>query len=511
MASIPRHRRAPRRLPRRLALLVALATAPLVVLLGPSLSSATFTSVTTPALATVQAASDWTPPTVALNAPATAVRGTVTLTATASDADSGIADVRIQARAAGASSWTTVCTVTTSPYSCAWATGTANGTHELRAVATDRAGNTATSAVRTTLVDNQAPSVTMNDPGTPLSGTRTFSATATDAGSGVAQVVIEASNGGAWTTICTRTASPWSCAYDTTALANGTWSFRAVATDAVGNTATSPVVSGRVVDNTPRAISLANPGSPLSGTVTVEATASAPGGVTSVAIQRSPVGANQWTTICTTSSAPYRCSWNTTGVPDGLYDLRAVLTDGQGTLTSNVVTLRRVLNTPFGGADIQAINAGTGQVGRPDAGDIITYTFNREVDTTSIISGWTSGSRTVTPRMGVPAFQVNSVMTIDSVPAMGQIALGTRYNGPLTGNLLDITFPGSTMTAKTEVAEDGFRHTVITIVLGSPSRPTWQGEEATMTWTPSAAVRSAVGGASSTTPVTESGPADRDF
>lgn len=481
------------------------------MLLGPSLSSATFTSVTTPALATVQAASDWTPPTVALGTPAAAVRGTVTLTATATDADSGIADVRIQARPSGTSSWTTVCTVTTSPYSCAWATGTANGPHELRAVATDRAGNTATSAVRTTLVDNLAPSVTMNDPGTPLSGTATFSASASDTGSGVAQVVIQASsNGSTWTTLCTRTATPYSCAYDTTQLGNGTYSVRAVATDVVGNSATS-TVAGRVVDNTPRTVTLADPGSPLGGTVTLGATASAPGGVTSVAIQRSPAGTNQWTPICTASSAPYTCAWNTQQSAEGLYDLRAVMTDGQGTLTSTIVASRRVANVQLAAADIQASNGG-GQLGRPDAGDTILYTFNREVDLGSILAGWDGSARTVTAAMRAPILLGTSSLTIDQAPALGSVDLGARYNRTVSLFNRDIDYGGSTLTATVETGAGGVRYTVVTLTLGSHSSAALQlTSAATMTWTPTSALRDPSGRAASTASAVESGTRDVDF
>lgn len=475
------------------------------MLLGPSLSSATFTSVTTPALATVQAASDWTPPTVALGTPAAAVRGTVTLTATATDADSGIADVRIQARPSGTSSWTTVCTVTTSPYSCAWATGTANGPHELRAVATDRAGNTATSAVRTTLVDNLAPSVTMNDPGTPLSGTATFSASASDTGSGVAQVVIQASsNGSTWTTLCTRTATPYSCAYDTTQLGNGTYSVRAVATDVVGNSATS-TVAGRVVDNTPRTVTLADPGSPLSGTVTLEATASAPGGVTSVAIQRSPAGTNQWTTICTDSSAPYTCAWNTQQSAEGLYDLRAVMTDGQGSATSNVVGSRRIFNAALSAVDIQGVNGGS-TVGKPDTGDRLTYTFSREVDLNSILNGWNGGPTPVT--VSIDAFLLStSTLTVDNVQ-LGSVDLGVRYNAL---GWTSVNFTNSTMTASIDTTT-GVRRTLVTVVLGSGGNGiNTSNANPTMVWTPSSAIRDLLGRAISTASATESGSADRDF
>ena len=46
--------------------------------------------------------------------------------------------------------------------------------------------------------------------------------------------------GGSWTTISTDTASPWQASLDTTALADGGYDFRVVATDGAGNATTSP-------------------------------------------------------------------------------------------------------------------------------------------------------------------------------------------------------------------------------------------------------------------------------
>jgi hypothetical protein len=51
----------------------------------------------------------------------------------------------------------------------------------------------------------------------------------------------------------------------------------------------------------------------------------------------------------------------------------------------------------------------------------------------------------------------------------------------------------------------------ITIVLGTPSGGIRRGGVATMSWTPSAATTDPAGNACSTTIVTESGPADRQF
>src|SRR4029079_15329083 len=72
------------------------------------------------------------------------------------------------------------------------------------------------------------------------------------------------------------------------------------------------------------AVSLSDPGTPLRSTVGLSATASSDRTLSSVTFQRSPPGAGTWTTICAPTAAPYTCSWNTAGVSDGLYDLRAV-------------------------------------------------------------------------------------------------------------------------------------------------------------------------------------------
>ena len=55
--------------------------------------------------------------------------------------------------------------------------------------------------------------------------------------------------GSTWTTICTDNLTPFTCAWNTTALADGSYDVRAIATDNAGRTAAS-TVTARVVDNT---------------------------------------------------------------------------------------------------------------------------------------------------------------------------------------------------------------------------------------------------------------------
>ena len=177
------------------------------------------------------------------------------------------------------------------------------------------------------------------------------------------------------------------------------YDLRVIATDVAGGTRTSTTVTNRRVDNLGPTLSLTDPGSPLRGSVTVNATATDGVGVTSVTIQRAPAGTSTWTTICTDNTSAYSCAWATTGVTDGLYDLRATAVDTLGhTSTSTVVASRRVDNTVPTATDVQAVN-GTGTQYRIDAGDTLTFTYSEAIAPASISAGWNGTSMPVTVRL----------------------------------------------------------------------------------------------------------------
>lgn len=599
------------RLPTALRLAVIGLLGAWLVLASTPFSDATFVRSTTNT-ATVRAASDWTPPAVTLTPPASPVQGTVTLTATATDAESGVTSVVFQYLAPGASSWTTACTATTAPYSCAWDTRTgADGGYDLRARAVNGAGYTTVSDVvattvannvlvvlgnpgevvrgtvslRTTvhnggvlpwlvtvqyttsggsswktlcsglsapftcswsttafgndsydlravatsgltsatsavvsdvLVDNAAPIVAMVDPGSPLSGTTTFAATASDAGSGVQQVVLQyAAAGGSYQNLCVLTADPYSCRYATTSLADGSYAFRAVASDAAGNTATSAAVTGRVVDNTVSSVSLDDPGAFLSGRVTITAHANSTAGIASVRIQYAAAGTTAWTDLCTATAAPYSCGWDTTAVANGSYDLRAVLADGRGaTSTSATIGGRKVDNSRLRAVDVQTGN-GEGTAGRVDAGDTLTLTYSDVVAPASITPGWNGAALPVTLRLrdgnllgGTSKTDAIDVLRSGAAVQLGSIGLREDYvKGRKTVQL------NATLTATT-VTVDGTDRTIVTVTVGTLA--TGSGlrtvtTASTMAWTPSTAALSTTGGACAATPATEAGAADREF
>ena len=256
---------------------------------------------------------------------------------------SGVDSVLFERRPTGGGSWTAIDTDSSSPYSVSWDTSElADGDYELRASASDQAGNSQLSALRTVTVDNTGASASMDDPGTPLRGTVSLTGAASDpGGAGVASVAFQRSpvSGGSWTTVDTDMSSPYSISFDTTGVTDGLYDLRLVATDQVGNTTISALVANRRVDNTAPAASLDDPGANLRATVTLTSTASDSGsGVATRTYQHSPAGAGTWTTT--------PAAFDTTGVADGLYDLRVIVTDNAGnSTTSATVANRRVDNT----------------------------------------------------------------------------------------------------------------------------------------------------------------------
>lgn len=601
-------------------LTVLIAGVSLVAAIGPvssatGFSRAAFFAAVPNNQSGFNASADWTPPTVTMQQPASPLNGTVTVAAAASDANSGVSNTVIQYQLSGTSAWTTLCTVTASPYSCSWDTTTvADGNYNLRAIATDNVGLSTTSdpvsttvankmlvvltnpgdyvkgtvVLATTLyntgtvnysvrveyspaganswksictglaspyncswnttaftngdydlrsvavsggttftsaivpavtVDNTGPTVTMTDPGTPISGNWTFSASATDANSGVAAVTIQyvLSGGISYTDLCTFTTTPYSCLVNTLNIPNGTYTFRAVADDAAGNRTISAVVSNRVIDNTITSVSMDDPGAYLRDTVTLSATANSTAGVSSLVIQYAPAGTQSWTTVCSFTASPYSCSWNTLVIPNGSYDFRVSLTDGRGVVTTSATMAGRTVdNVQLRAFDIQTA-AGPGTAGTMDQGDIINFTYNHQITYGSLTSGWNGSALAVTVRMrdgalisgGSSSSDIVDVQRSGAAVNLGTVDMRQDY----IKNQKTATFNG-TMTATT-ITVNGIQATKISITLGTniSGANSLRGVKlaAGMVWTPSSAVTDLNGMASSSAPVTESGTADKDF
>src|SRR4029078_13417217 len=130
---------------------------------------------------------------------------------------------------------------TSAPYSISWSTtSVGNGTHALTAVARDADGNTQTSATVSVTVNNPdttLPTVSLTAPagGATVSGTVQLTANASD---NVGVVGVQFKRG--TTNIGAEdTSAPYAVSWNTTTVANGSYSLTAVARDAAGNTQTS--------------------------------------------------------------------------------------------------------------------------------------------------------------------------------------------------------------------------------------------------------------------------------
>lgn len=186
---------------------------------------------------------DNTRPTASITAPTygTTVSGTVSVTASASDTN-GINLVSFYVDGAYQA------TDSTSPYSFSWSSGDwANGSHALKIVAWDEAGNSRT-VTRSVTVSNdlQTPQVSVTLPanGALVRGTVTFRAVATD-DQGVSYVELYRDG----VLVKTDPVLPYQWAWETTAGPDGSYTLTARAYDAGGNVGVSAPVTV-TVDNT---------------------------------------------------------------------------------------------------------------------------------------------------------------------------------------------------------------------------------------------------------------------
>ena len=126
---------------------------------------------------------------------------------------------------------------------------------------------------------------------------------------------------------------------DTSVVSGNCYRYRFTIADNVGNVSTALVTVDAKVDTSAPTATMDDPGANLLGTVVLTSTTGDPeSGVATVTYQHSPAGLNTWTANAS--------SWNTTGVADGLYDLRVAVTSNAGTTTNSaLVASRRVDNT----------------------------------------------------------------------------------------------------------------------------------------------------------------------
>lgn len=278
-----------------------------------------------------------TPPTTDISYPVngTSASGTVTVTANASD-NVGVTSVEFYVNGVLQG------TDTSTPYTFSWNTSAlAAGSYALTTKAYDAAGNIGQSATVTVNVvnDTTPPTVVVTSPaaGSSLSGTVSLTASASD-NVGVSKVEFYA-NG---TLLSASNVTPYGYSWNTSLVANGSYTLTAKAYDAAGNvgqsTSVSVTVNNPVVDTTPPTVSMTSPASSatVSGTVAVIATATDNVRVTKVEFYLNG------SLVSTATGSPYSFSWNTASMANGSYTLSAKAYDaasnvGQSTSVSVTV------------------------------------------------------------------------------------------------------------------------------------------------------------------------------
>lgn len=303
-----------------------------------SSATATFTNV----LVRQPSTSNNQSPTVTLTNPSSGATftapATIGLAASAGDSDGTIARVDFYRGS------TLIRSDTTSPFTATWSDAPA-GTYQLRAVATDNEGATASSATATVTVNgsgNQAPTVTFTRPtaGTTLTAPATveFRVSASDSDGRIARVRLYQGS----TLVKDDTTSPYS--HNWSNVPAGTYLLRAVAYDDDGATAEASVsVTVNAAGNQAPTVAITAPTSGTSYTapasMNIQATASdSDGSVTRVEFYRGS------TLIGSDSTSPYSVGWN--NVSAGSYTLTARAYDDDGaTRTSSSVSVTVTTST----------------------------------------------------------------------------------------------------------------------------------------------------------------------
>ncbi len=407
-------------------------------------------------------------PVVTLDDPGAVVGPSVGLTAGSSP---DTTDVTFRYRAVGSGgAGTLIGSDGSAPFAVTWTTAPAAETQwELIAVATDAGGNVTTSAPRVVLVDRTQPTGSVTAPG---SGDTTggpsvaISANAADiSGSGVTSVVWEVMEFGSavFTPVATDTTAPYATTWNSTSSPDGATSIHAVVTDAAGNTTTTAAVSF-TLDSTGPSVSLADPGAIVGGTISLTATTG--GGAARVVFSVSPAGASTWTQIANDTIGPFGTPFDTSTLPDGLYDLRAVGFDAldnasapalrtnvrfdntapvlvssapaDGTVSTSANQIVLTANEPVTapGALLDGVAAPVPTI----SGSTLTFATGPLTDGLHVLSGEledASGTR----RMFRVAVSVQAVPTSDPPPVERSITAGGDFTVSLPGGLTTVKMP----------------------------------------------------------------------
>jgi thermitase len=191
-----------------------------------------------------------------------------------------------------------------------------------------------------TPADTQAPSVSFVSPqgGSTVVGSVAVDVSASD---NVGVTKVEFLVNGA--VVGSDTSAPYAFSWDTTLVANGSYSLTARAHDAAGNRKDASiavsVLNGTVADTTPPTVAITNPahGSTVNGMVTINVSASDDAGISGITQTLTINGK----LVASKTGASLSYKWNTKNLAAGQHQIVATARDAAGNSTSSGITVRK--------------------------------------------------------------------------------------------------------------------------------------------------------------------------
>ena len=219
-----------------------------------------------------------------------------------------------------------------------------NGSYSLVSVATDADGNTDPSVPISIAGDNPMTSVLIPSAGATVSGTSSRLDASASSPPGIASVVFELSGGTLSDQVIakgTATIYRWLNEWNTTTVANGSYTLQSVATDKVDAQVTSSPVSIAVNNPAPTTtVLIPENGAAVSG---ISSLLDASGSANVVKVTYELTGGTLSDHVIATATPTiygWLAEWNTTSVSDGTYNLQSVATYSGGVSgTSSSVTI----------------------------------------------------------------------------------------------------------------------------------------------------------------------------
>ncbi len=254
--------------------------------------------------------------------------------------------------------------------------------------------------------------------------------------------------------VSTGTTGPFSYNWDTTAYSEEVHTLKIVGYDSDGEEYIDDDTSVTVDNTAPSSVTITSPsaGSVVTGSVTLTATASDSNRISRIRFYVDSVSNDNL--LCTASSSPYTCDWDTSSSPEAIYTIIAVAYDAAGNTaeasaegitldkTGPIVNIRGPLTDTYvaGTVSIDADASGASAIDRVEfyingnleaSDDTLSYSYSW--DTTALIGNTVALSAIVYDVIGLSNEDNDTSVTVTDAPVVDITAPLT--NTAVTGSV----------------------------------------------------------------------------